>query len=118
MFNPYVKALLTAASILLAGLFSAYDDSVLTTSEIIGSVVVALAGMTIVFSSATFKWLWGAGIAGVTALGIALQDDMISAQEWITIVGAFFGSLILVYSVKNADEKPGTPQPVNRPSKV
>ena len=103
MFNPYVKAVLAAAIALIGGLATGFDDSVLTTSEIIVAIVAAMAALALVWANPVFKWLWGGAIAFVTALGIALQDDAVSAQEWVTIAGATLGALYLVYAVKNTE---------------
>lgn len=107
MFNPYTKAILSAALVFLAGLVTAFDDSVLTTTEILTAVGAGLAALAVVWAAhKTVKWLWSAGLAGLTSVGVALQDDRVSAQEWVTIAVAVVGSLVLVYQASNT--KPGT----------
>lgn len=111
MFNPYTKAILAAAIALFGGLATGWDDSVLTTSEIVIAVGLAATALTVVWAfSKTIKWLWSGVIAGLGALAIALQDDAISAQEWITIAGATLGALYLVYQTANTPAS-NSPEP-------
>lgn len=102
MFNPYTKAVLGAMLVFLSSMASAWDDSVLTTTEIITAVGAGLAALGVVWAAhKTVKWLWGGALAGVSALAIALQDDKISAQEWVTIAVGVLGTLTLIYATPN-----------------
>lgn len=104
MFNPYTKAILAAAIAAAGGLAAGWDDSVLTTSEIVVAIVAGLTGLAVVWASHPMvKWLWSGLVAGATTLGVALQDDRISAQEWVTIIGATLGALYLVYQTSNTE---------------
>lgn len=102
MLNPYTKAILAAALAVLAALASGFDDSHLTTTEIVVAVVAGLSALAIVWAShPMLKWLWSGLIAGGTALGVALSDDSISAQEWITIITATVVALFAIYQTAN-----------------
>jgi hypothetical protein len=102
MFNPYTKAILAAAIAIAGGFATGWDDSVLTTSEIVIAIVAGLTALAVVWAShPVVKWLWSAAIAGATAVGVALQDDAISAQEWVTIALATLTALYLVYQTPN-----------------
>lgn len=112
MFNPYTKAILAAAIAVFGALATGFDDSVLTTTEIFVAAGAGLTALAVVWAShPTAKWLWSGLIAGVSSLGVALQDDQISAQEWITFGGAVAGALFLVYSTANtkASNAPSNP---------
>jgi hypothetical protein len=102
MFNPYTKAILAAAIALLGGLATGFDDNVLTTSEIFVAAGAGLGALAIVWAGhKTVKWLWSGLLAGVASVGVALQDNAISAQEWVTIGLAVGGALYLVYQTAN-----------------
>lgn len=110
MFNPYTKAILGAVVVFLSAIASAWDDSVLTTTEIITAVGLGIAALGLIWGlNPTLKWIMSGVLAGVSALAIALQDDAISAQEWVTIGIAVFGALAVVKQVSNT-------QPSSAPS--
>lgn len=110
MFNPYVKAILALLAAFAGSIATGYDDSILTTSEIVVSVSAGfIAGTgTWAFASAWAKSLVAAGTAGLAQLAVAVQDEMISAQEWTTLAVATLGALTAVYSIPNtaASNKP------------
>jgi hypothetical protein len=113
MFNPYTKAILAAALALLGGLASGWDDSVLTTTEIATAATLAFGALAAVWATKpVLKWLSSGVIAGAGALAIALQDDAISAQEWITIGSVTVGALYLVYQTANTKAS-SEPNPTN-----
>ena len=102
MFNPYTKAILAAALAGLGSLATAWDDSVLTHTEIVTSVGVTLGALAVVWAShLTIKWLMSGLIAGLGSFAVAVQDDKISAQEWITLAVAVVTALLAVYSTPN-----------------
>lgn len=104
MFNPYTKAILAAALALLGGLATGWDDSVLTTTEIVTAAGLGFAALAVVWATnPVAKWLSSGVIAVLGALAIALQDDALSAQEWITIAVAGLGALYLVYQTSNTE---------------
>jgi hypothetical protein len=104
MFNPYTKAILGAIIVLLAGLTAAWDDSVLTTSEIFAAVGAAIAALGAIWAvNPQIKWLIGGLLAGLTSIGIALEDDRLSAQEIVSAVGATLVALYAVYATANTE---------------
>lgn len=98
-----MKAVIVAAFALAGALGSAYDDSILTTSEIVLSVSVAFVAFTGVFAltNVTLKTLVGTVVVALGAFATSLNDDQISAQEWTTIAVAVLGSLASVYAAGN-----------------
>jgi len=109
MFNPYVKAVLAAAIAFLAGLTAGWDDSVLTTTEIITAAGAGIAALAVVWAAhKTIKWLVSGLLTGMTALGVALQDNKFSLQEGITVGAAVLIALYAVYASANtpADSAP------------
>ena len=99
MLNPYVKAVLAAIIAFLGGIAAGWDDSVLTTTEIVTAVGVGIAAMGAVWAAhKTIKWLVGGVLAGLSALAVAFQDDKLSLQEGITIVLAVLVSLYSIYA--------------------
>lgn len=102
MFNPYTKAILAAALAFFGAMASAWDDSILTTTEIVTAVGVGIAALMAVWAAPhAVKWLVSGLLAGLASLAVALQDDKISTQEWITIVGATLAALYAVYQTSN-----------------
>ena len=53
------------------------------------------------------KALTAAVVAGLTALGVALADNGVTSQEWITVAVAFLLALGAVYAVPNANPNDG-----------
>ena len=49
------------------------------------------------------KALVGAAVAGLGALGTALTDSHVSAQEWVAVASATLVALGVVFGVPNAD---------------
>ena len=100
------KAIIAGAIAMASTLASGYDDSVLTSSEkalAIGAGLTALAGVW-AFSNLYAKAGIAAAVAGLAALATALQDDAVSAQEWITVILAVLVAFYAVYQgVENTD---------------
>lgn len=104
MYNPYTKAILGAILAFLAAIATGWDDSVLTTTEIVTSVGVAIAALGAIWAvNKNLKWIVSGVLAAIASLAIALQDDAVSAQEWITIGVATLTALVAVYSIENTD---------------
>jgi hypothetical protein len=109
LLNPYTKAILAALLAFLAAIATGWDDSVLTTTEIVTAVGVGIAALGAVWAAnKNIKWIVSGVLAAIAALGVALQDDSISAQEWITIAVATLTALSAVYATPNtpASNKP------------
>lgn len=51
------------------------------------------------------KALVGSAIAGLGALGTALGDDVVSPQEWVTVVVVALVALATVWAVPNAPKE-------------
>lgn len=49
------------------------------------------------------KAIVGSAIAGLGALGTALTDNTVTAQEWVAVASATLVALGVVFSVPNAD---------------
>jgi hypothetical protein len=107
------KAIIAGAIAFASALASGYDDSLLTSSEkvaAVGAGIIALAGVW-AFPNKYVKAGIAAVVAGLAALGVALQDDSVSAQEWITIILAVLVALYAVYEgVPNAEETAPAPK--------
>jgi peptidoglycan/LPS O-acetylase OafA/YrhL len=104
MFNPYTKAILGAVLAFLAAISTAWDDSVLTTTEIVTAIGVGIAALGAIWAvRPELKWIVSGVLAGIAALAVALQDDSISAQEWITIVVATLTALGAIYATSNTE---------------
>jgi hypothetical protein len=102
MFNPYTKAIIGAFIALVAGLSVGIEDGVLTTSDVVVSIVGAMTALAAVWATHLLvKWLWGAAVAGATAFGTAVLDDAVSYAEWITIAAAVLGALGAIYATAN-----------------
>ena len=56
-------------------------------------------------------------LAAIASLAVALQDDAISAQEWITIIVATLTALGAVYTVANT-EASNAPEPNTKPTQA
>lgn len=113
MLNPYTKAVMGALLAFLAAISTAWDDSVLTTTEIVTAIGVAIAALGAVWAvNANLKWIVSGVLAALAALAVALQDDAVSAQEWITIVIATLTALGAVYTIDNtvASNLPSNPE--------
>lgn len=52
------------------------------------------------------KAIIGALVAGLGALGVALEDGSISSQEYVTIAAAFLVALGAIFIVPNAPPAP------------
>lgn len=102
MLNPYTKAILAAMTAFFGAMATAWDDSILTTTEIVAAVGVGIAALMAVWAAPYLvKWLVSGLLAGLGAVGVALQDSAISWQEWITIVGVVLAALYAVYQTPN-----------------
>lgn len=102
MLNPYTKAVIAALIAFLGALAAAFDDSVLTTTEILVAVGVGIAALGAVWAAhKTIKWIVSGVLAGIGSLGLALQDDKFSTQEIITVVLAVLVALYAVYQTAN-----------------
>ena len=53
------------------------------------------------------KAITAAIVAGLTALGVALADNGVTTQEWVTVVIAFLLALGAVYAIPNANPNDG-----------
>ena len=107
------KAIIAGAIAMASTIASSYDDSILTSSEkalAVGAGLTALAGVW-AFSNEWVKAGIAAVVAGLASLAVALQDDAVSAQEWVTIILAVLVALYAVYDVPNTD----TPTVVKTP---
>lgn len=106
MFNPYTKAILGAVVAFLGSIITAFDDSVLTTTEIFAAVGIGVGALgAICASHLMIKWLVSGFLAGLGSIGIALQDDKLSWQEVITAASATAVALYAVYSATNTAAK-------------
>ena len=47
----------------------------------------------------------GAAVAGLGALAVALEDNHVNMQEWVTVASAFMVALAAVYQVPNVKAK-------------
>src|SRR4029077_4077421 len=104
MYNPYTKAILSGVLAFLAAIATSWDDSVLTTTEIVTSVGVGIAAIMAVWAAPiNVKWIVSGALAGISALAIALQDDAVSLQEWVTIIVAALTALAAVYQTSNTE---------------
>lgn len=114
MFNPYVKAIIGAVVVFLGSLFTAFDDNILTTTEILAAVGLGIGALGAIWASNLMvKWLVGGALAGLGALGLALQDDKLSAQEVITVVLAVAVALAAIYKTTNTtSDTPTSTTPV------
>jgi hypothetical protein len=102
MLNPYTKAILAAVIAFLGALAASFDDSVLTTTEYLTATGVGIAALGAVWAAhKTIKWLVSGLLAGLGSVGLALQDDKLSAQEAITIGLAVATALYAVYQTSN-----------------
>lgn len=110
------KAIIAGAIAAASAIASAYDDDILTGSEKALAVSAGLAALAGVWA---FPNIWvktgiAAIVAGLGALAVALQDEAVSAQEWVTIILAVLTALYAVYEgVPNTDTPP-TPEPTKR----
>lgn len=111
MFNPYVKAVLAAIIAVAGALGAGYDDSILTTSEIVLAVGAGVVALGAVWATSTGKAFVSAAVAGLASVGVSLQDDKLSAQEVTTIIIATVTALGAVYAATNAPEKATVPRP-------
>ncbi len=103
MLNPYAKAVILAILALATAIGTGWDDSVLTTSEIVLAVsagVIAGFGSWVV-SHPLIKTAVGAVTAGLAALAVGLEDSALSAQEWTTLIVAVVGTLAAGLSIQN-----------------
>jgi uncharacterized membrane protein len=111
VFNPYIKAVIAVIAAVFGALAVGYDDSILTTSEIVIAVGAAfVAGWAAWAAKPVWaKAIAAASTAGLAQLAIALQDDMMSAQEVVTLGVVTVGALAAVYQIPNsrADNQPG-----------
>jgi len=99
------KAIFAGVFAFATAIATGYDDSVLTNSEkalAVGAGITAL-GAVWAFANPLVKAILAGVVAGVAALGLALKDDMVSAQEWVTIAVAFLGAIAAVYRIDNTD---------------
>ena len=104
MYNPYTKAILGAVLAFLAAIATGWDDSVLTTTEIVTAVGIAIAALGAIWAvNKNLKWIVSGILAGIASLAVALQDDAVSAQEWITIAVATLTALGAVYQIENTN---------------
>jgi intracellular septation protein A len=104
LFNPYTKAIIAALVAFLGSLASAFDDSIITTSEILVAVGIGIAALGAVWAAhKTIKWLISGVLAGFGSLSLALQDDRFSAQEIITVGLAVLIALTAVYETANTE---------------
>ena len=111
MFNPYTKAILAALLAFLAAIATGWDDSVLTTTEIVTAIGVGIAALGAVWAaSPNIKWIVSGVLAGIASLAVALQDDAVSLQEWVTIIVATLTALGAVYQTSNT-EASNSPNP-------
>jgi hypothetical protein len=110
MFNPFVKAVLAMLAGVAGALGAGYDDSVLTTTEVVIAISAGFVGFTGVwaFTSAAAKAGIAAVVAGLATLGPSLADDKLSAQEVTTLAVIVLGALTAVYKIPN-DEPAPTP---------
>lgn len=108
MFNPYVKAVLAMLAAVAGSLAAGYDDSVLTTTEIVITISAGFVAFTGVwaFTSAAAKAGVAAVVSGLASLGVSLADNKLSAQEVTTLAVVVLGSLTAVYTVPNSDSAP------------
>ena len=110
MFNPYTKAIIGALLAFLGALATGWDDSVLTTSEIVTAIGAGIAALGLIWAAnKNIKRIVSGILAGVASLAVALEDDAISAQEWITIAVVTLTALAAVYQTPNT---PASNEPV------
>jgi hypothetical protein len=102
IYNPYTKAILGALIVFLGSLAAAFDDSVLTTTEILTAVGVGIAALGAIWAAhKMIKWLVGGLLAGLGSVALALQDDKFSTQEVITCASAVAVALAAIYATAN-----------------
>lgn len=102
MYNPYTKAILSGVLAFLAAIATSWDDSLLTTTEIVTSIGIGIAAIMAVWAAPkNIKWIVSGILAGISALAIALEDDALSTQEVVTIVVAVLTSLVAIYATPN-----------------
>lgn len=101
MLNPYAKAILAGILAVATALATGWDDSILTTSEIVIAISAGVIALGAVWATPVGKALVGAIVAGLAAFAQASQDDMISAQEWTTILIAVVTALSTIYALRN-----------------
>jgi hypothetical protein len=103
MLNPYTKAILAGVIAFLTSLATGWDDSHLSTSEIVTSIGIGIAAIMAVWAAPlNVKWIVSGVMAGLAALAIALGDDAVSLQEWITIITATLTALYVPYQISNS----------------
>lgn len=93
------KAIIAGAIAMASTVATAYDDEILTSSEkalAVAAGLTALAGVW-AFSNKWVKAGIAAAVSGLAALGAALADDAVSAQEWVTVILAVLVALYSVY---------------------
>jgi hypothetical protein len=110
MFNPYAKAIIVAAIALASGIYGGYDDGVLTASEVVISVSVAVTGLLVVWAVAhpMLKIIAGSVTAGAAALATGLEDNVLTVQEWLGIIVATLTALVAVSVVRNTPPRVNT----------
>lgn len=120
MFNPYVKAVIAMLLAVAATLGTAWDDSLLTTTEIVTAVAAGFIAFTGVwaFKNPQVKAGIAAVVAGLASLGLALEDDKLSAQEITTIIVATLTALMVVYKTPNEPTPQEQISAVNVPAKT
>lgn len=111
MFNPYVKAILAAIVAVGGSLAAGWDDSILTTSEVVLAISAGVVALGAVWATSTGKAVVGAVVAALAALAPSLADDKLSAQELTTLIVATAVALGGIGIAKNAPEPRGNPQP-------
>lgn len=98
----YLKAIAGGLVALAASLYTALDDDTITAQEWIVGIVAVLGSAGVVWyvangpGSRYAKAVVGSLSAGLTTLAVALDDNVITQQEWVSALIAAGGALGLV----------------------
>ena len=110
---PYLKAILAALIAAGTAVATGLEDNTLTTGEWITAALAVLGSGGVVWYIANgagaqyAKAVAGALTAGLTSLAVAVNDDLVTQQEWLTALVAAAVALGGVWAVPNQPEIPG-----------